>query len=378
MNASDILSAIMYGLDTPGAYARGLLSGRGWKRTSGREFLESFGMDHPGMIPSIAAEIVVDPLTWIPLGWLKRLGSLKKLAKLKNVERAKAIEAGAISEEALARMAAKDEATGIPLTLYRGTYDLRQHPGYVVHEAPFVGREGIPLFPKQEMAMRYVNPPFGVKPKPGAIAGTSSHFYVGDDPFIVNLPIEKWKQEYPFLAKSPSLAELMSQWAEQGPRSLLDESIKVYEHTPPGLYSGSQMGKLLSAAAKVSYEQGRPLIGAQILEKMKPLPGLEGNVYAGDDFLRALRSVLGSDEAVGQALKRAGFDAIRYTPGPTQGVPNALNEFWIALQPWWLKKAIYAPPEAIPPNPVYSRIAQALLAGQGGLNVAEGLDKFGE
>jgi hypothetical protein len=57
----DAIGDVGYALDTPGAYARGLLAGRPGERASGEELLSSYGVDG-GPLGGMAAEMVLDPL----------------------------------------------------------------------------------------------------------------------------------------------------------------------------------------------------------------------------------------------------------------------------------------------------------------------------
>lgn len=63
-----LIESLGYALDTPGAYTRGLLSGRPGERASGRDMLRSWGIEDPGFWGGTAAEMLADPLNMIPAG----------------------------------------------------------------------------------------------------------------------------------------------------------------------------------------------------------------------------------------------------------------------------------------------------------------------
>lgn len=71
---SELLENVGYAFDTPGAYLRGVLSGRGLERTSGEEMLKNWGVD-AGATGGFLAEMLADPTNFLPIGGiLKAVG----------------------------------------------------------------------------------------------------------------------------------------------------------------------------------------------------------------------------------------------------------------------------------------------------------------
>lgn len=80
MNPLDLLSGISYLADTPGAYTRGLLSGRPGERVSGDEMLKAWDLNPEGLggAGGFAAEVATDPLTWLTMGGAAALSPIAK------------------------------------------------------------------------------------------------------------------------------------------------------------------------------------------------------------------------------------------------------------------------------------------------------------
>lgn len=74
MGVREVLEGLMYGLDTPGAYTRGLLAGRPGERVSGQEMLGEWGMESPNPVLGILSEMTFDPLNLIPGAALAKMG----------------------------------------------------------------------------------------------------------------------------------------------------------------------------------------------------------------------------------------------------------------------------------------------------------------
>lgn len=108
----EILGALGYLLDTPGAYTRGMIAGRPGERVSGREMLEAYGLSANqegldlGDVLGFGADVLVDPLNLMtmPLSGLKAARAASKIGKNRQV--AKGIAEGTlIPREQLARSA---------------------------------------------------------------------------------------------------------------------------------------------------------------------------------------------------------------------------------------------------------------------------------
>lgn len=114
-----LLEDAFYALDTPGAYARGALSGRLGKRASGEDVLRAWGVNDPNKWAGIAAEMVLDPINLIPGGLgLKALRGVKT-AKAANKATRIMVRKGAMPAElAASTLVGKG---GKPTALYHGT-----------------------------------------------------------------------------------------------------------------------------------------------------------------------------------------------------------------------------------------------------------------
>lgn len=108
----EILGALGYLLDTPGAYTRGMIAGRPGERVSGREMLEAYGLGANqegldlGDVLGFGADVLVDPLNLMtmPLSGLKAARAASKIGKNRQV--AKGIAEGTlIPREQLAQSA---------------------------------------------------------------------------------------------------------------------------------------------------------------------------------------------------------------------------------------------------------------------------------
>lgn len=67
-----LMESLGYAIDTPGAYTRGLLAGRPGERASGRDMLQSWGIQNPGFLGGLGAEMLFDPMNLIPAGMLAK------------------------------------------------------------------------------------------------------------------------------------------------------------------------------------------------------------------------------------------------------------------------------------------------------------------
>lgn len=114
-----VLDDIFYALDTPGAYARGALSGRFGQRASGQDVLRAWGMNDPNKWAGIAAEMVLDPINLIPGGiGLKALRGAKAATQANRAARIM-IRKGAMPAELAATT--KAGVGGKPTLLMHGT-----------------------------------------------------------------------------------------------------------------------------------------------------------------------------------------------------------------------------------------------------------------
>ena len=115
-----LIEDFFYALDTPGAYARGALSGRLGRRASGEDVLRSWGAKDPNKWAGIAAEMVLDPINLIPGGLgLKALRGAKAATAANKATRIM-IKKGAMPRRLAAETSVMDKA-GKPMAVYHGT-----------------------------------------------------------------------------------------------------------------------------------------------------------------------------------------------------------------------------------------------------------------
>ena len=248
-----ILEAIMYGLDTPGAYARGLLSGRGFERTSGREFLQSYGMENPGWLSSLAAELVVDPLNWIPASWLGRLFKLRKAAEATNALRAERLAAGAMPEELLKLSKAVNPETGKPLMLYRGTHDVTI-PWEKFRASPenlFVGDTGAFFTDSPHVADSYVDVALTRHRKMRA-PGVQLRFMAARNPYTIDYGGKTYRQTF----EQPNFGALMDELIRGSGKSSVYGKRKVPSILPRLIDEEEYAGLLRSAYDVVREKAG--------------------------------------------------------------------------------------------------------------------------